>query len=211
MTSVSQAMTRGVRTISPADSLMLAAQAMQELNVGSLPVCDGSGLMGIVTDRDIVTRAVAQGRSLDDTTVSDVMSQNVQWCFEDQSIDEVAGRMAHVQIRRLPVLDRDRHLVGMFTLGDMATKAHDKTAARTLESISEPAEPDRSGLSQASGAAGGGSSSSPVRSSPVMRKANLRQELPPRGTLSESCLRDEQRMPAGPDSDGIKAISESTP
>ena len=163
MTSVSQAMTRGVRTISPADSLVLAAQAMDELNVGSLPVCDGSGLMGIVTDRDIVTRAVAQGVSLDDMTVSDVMSQNVQWCFEDQSIEEVAGRMAQVQIRRLPVLDRDKQLVGMLTLGDMATKTNEKTAAQTLESISEPAEPDRSGQSQASGAAGGGSASGQAR------------------------------------------------
>ena len=163
MTSVSQAMTRGVRTISPVDSLVLAAQAMDELNVGSLPVCDGSGLMGIVTDRDIVTRAVAQGVSLDDMTVSDVMSQNVQWCFEDQSIEEVAGRMAQVQIRRLPVLDRDKQLVGMLTLGDMATKTNEKTAAQTLESISEPAAPDRSGQSQASGAAGGGSASGQAR------------------------------------------------
>lgn len=163
MTPVSQAMTRGVRTISPADSLVLAAQAMDELNVGSLPVCDGDRLMGIVTDRDIVTRGVAQGCSLDDTTVSDVMSQNVQWCFEDQSVEEVAGRMAKVQIRRLPVLDRTQQLVGMLSLGDMATKTGERMAAHTLESISEPAEPDRSGQSQASGSAGGGSASGQAR------------------------------------------------
>jgi CBS domain-containing protein len=165
MTQVSEAMTRGVRTISPADSLLLAAQAMDELNVGSLPVCDGDKLMGIVTDRDIVTRGVAQGYTPDRATVSDVMSQNVQWCFEDQSVEEIVERMAHVQIRRVPVLDRDKHLVGMLSLGDMATKVPDGAAARVLGSISEPAEPDRSGQSTATGAAGGGSASGKPRSS----------------------------------------------
>lgn len=164
MTQVSEAMTRGVRTISPADTLLLAAQAMDELNVGSLPVCEGDKLMGIVTDRDIVTRGVAQGCMPEQAKVSDVMSQNVQWCFEDQSIEEIVERMGHVQIRRVPVLDRDKHLVGMLSLGDMATKAPDGIAARALGSISEPAEPDRSGQSKASGAAGGGSASGKPRS-----------------------------------------------
>ena len=163
MTSVSQAMTRGVRTISPQDSLVMAAQAMDELNVGSLPVCDGQRLMGIVTDRDIVTRGVAQGCAIDQAKVSDVMSHNVQWCFEDQSVEEVADRMSQVQIRRVPVLDRDQQLVGMLSLGDMATKGADGTASRALGSISEPAEPDRSGQSVASGAAGGGSASGQPR------------------------------------------------
>ncbi len=200
MTPVSQAMTRGVRTISPSDSLVLAAQAMDELNIGSLPVCDGSNLMGILTDRDIVTRAVAQGCSLDDTKVFDVMSQNVQWCFEDQSIEEVADRMAHVQIRRLPVLDRDKQLVGMLTLGDMATKASEKMAAQTLESISEPAEPDRSEQSTASDKAGKGSGSKQARSS----KRQSSKE-----SSSGSYLQDEQRMPAGPDSSGNHAAVRS--
>ncbi|HIV72003.1 MAG TPA: CBS domain-containing protein [Candidatus Aquabacterium excrementipullorum] len=169
MTQVSQAMTRGVRTISPADSLVLAAQAMDELNIGSLPVCDGNRLMGIVTDRDIVTRGVAQGCALEQTKVSDVMSQNVQWCFEDQSVEEVADRMSRVQIRRVPVLDREQQLVGMLSLGDMATKGSDGTASRALGSISEPAEPDRSSQSKASGSAGGGSASGKPRGTPQSR------------------------------------------
>jgi CBS domain-containing protein len=164
MTPVSEAMTRGVRTVLPTDSLLLAAQAMDELNVGSLPVCDGDKLVGIVTDRDIVTRGVAQGCVPDQATVSDVMSQNVQWCFEDQSMEEIVERMSHVQIRRVPVLDRDKLLVGMLSLGDMATKAPGGIAARALGSISEPAEPDRSSQSKASGATGGGSASGEPRS-----------------------------------------------
>lgn len=165
MTQVSEAMTRGVRTISPGDSILLAAQAMDELNVGSLPVCEGDKLMGIVTDRDIVTRGVAQGCVPEQAKVADVMSQNVQWCFEDQSVDEVVDRMSRVQIRRVPVLDRDQHLVGMLSLGDMATKAEDGIASRVLGSISEPAEPDRSGQSVARDAVGAGSASGKPRSS----------------------------------------------
>lgn len=156
MTQVSEVMTRGVRSMAPTETIFKAAQAMDELNVGSIPVCDGDTLVGIVTDRDIVLRGVAQGCPVEETPLSAVMSEHTRWCYEDQSVEEAAEQMRSAQIRRLPVVDRDRHLVGILSLGDVATKTDGEEVHRTLERISEPSRPDRSGQSAASGAAGGG-------------------------------------------------------
>ena len=160
MTTVSDIMTRGVRVLSPSDSVVRAAQAMDELNVGVIPVCDGEKLVGMVTDRDITLRGVAQGLDCEDTPLSDIMSKEVQWCFEDQAVSEVMAQMGDAQIRRLPVVDREKRLVGILSLGDIAVKTDDKKVASVLQDISEPATPDRSGSSAASGAAGGGSTPS---------------------------------------------------
>ena len=143
MTQVADVMTRDVRTLSPKDSMLLAAQAMEELNVGSVPVCDGEQLLGMVTDRDITIRGVAHGKPADSTPLSDVMSTGVRWCFEDDSIDKVVDEMRDAKIRRLPVVDRDKHLVGIFSLGDVAAKADSFEAGEALADISEPAEPER--------------------------------------------------------------------
>lgn len=161
MTQVSEVMTRGVRTMSPNDTMQLAAQAMDELNVGVVPVCDGDRLVGMVTDRDIAIRGVAQGCAPDRTRLADVMSADVRCCFDDQPVDEVMDQMQEAQIRRLPVLDRDRHVVGILSIGDVAAKAgsSDADVGEALSGISEPAEPDRSNLSAASGSAGGGDAS----------------------------------------------------
>lgn len=158
MTRVAEIMTRGVRAMHPSDSVVQAAQAMDELNVGSVPVCDGERLVGMVTDRDITIRAVAQGKADEGVTLSSVMSSEVSWCYEDQNVEEVMRDMSQRQIRRLPVVDRAKHLVGMVSLGDIAAKTGSDDVADSLADISEPAEPDRSSQSQASGAAGGGSS-----------------------------------------------------
>lgn len=160
MTTVADVMTRGVRTMSPSDTLTQAAQAMDELNVGVIPVCEGEKLVGVVTDRDIVVRAVAQECDAKSTRLADVMSTNVRCATEDQEVDEVLGEMADTQIRRMPVLDRQERLVGIVTLGDIADKDPQDEAdvATSLADISSPARPDRSGQSQASGAAGGGAS-----------------------------------------------------
>lgn len=160
MTRVADIMTRGVRAMRPTDSVVLAAQAMDELNVGVVPVCDGERLVGMVTDRDITIRAVAQGQADEGVTLSSVMSSEVNWCYEDQQVDEVMRDMSQRQIRRMPVVDRDKHLVGMLSLGDIAAKTGGEQVADSLADISEPAEPDRSSQSQAAGAAGGGSSRS---------------------------------------------------
>jgi len=143
MTQVADVMTRGVRTLSPQDSMLRAAKAMEELNVGSVPVCDGEQLLGMVTDRDITVRGVAHGKPAESTPLSDVMSKGVRWCFEDDSIDKVVDEMRDSKIRRLPVVDRDKHLVGILSLGDVAAKADSFEAGEALADISEPSEPER--------------------------------------------------------------------
>ena len=165
MTTVADVMTRGVRTLTPTDSVSHAAQAMDELNVGVIPVCDGEKLVGMVTDRDIVVRGVAQECDLKTTKLSDVMSTNVRCATEDQSVDDILGAMADSQIRRMPVVDGQQRLVGIVSLGDIADKdsANEVDLATSLADISSPSEPDRSGQSQASGAAGGGASDGKAR------------------------------------------------
>lgn len=156
MNQVRDVMTRGVRTLSPNDTMQLAAQAMDELNVGFVPVCDGSRLVGTLTDRDIVLRGVAQGLPADRTQVKDVMSGNVRWCTEDQSVEEIAAQMQQAKIRRLPVVDGDKHLIGVVALGDLASKGEEPIAGAVLNDVSQPSAPDRSSQSAASGPAGGG-------------------------------------------------------
>jgi len=145
MTTVSQVMTRGVRTLSPTDTVLKAAQAMEEINVGVIPVCDGDKLVGMVTDRDIVVRGVAKSRD-GGTPLSEVMSGDVRCATEDQEIDEVLGAMAQGQIRRMPVVDGKQRLVGIVSIGDIAAKDRDDDAevAESLGDISSPAKPDRS-------------------------------------------------------------------
>jgi CBS domain-containing protein len=142
MTQVSQAMTRNVRTLAPHDTLTKAAQLMEEIDTGVVPVCDGEQLVGMVTDRDIVLRAVAHGRPVDSTPLREVMSTHPCCCYEDQRVEDVLDEMREAQIRRMPVIDHDRHLVGILSLGDVAVKAQDVVATGSaLEEISEPARP----------------------------------------------------------------------
>jgi CBS domain-containing protein len=147
MKRISDIMTRDVRCIAPNDSLQRAAKLMAELDVGSLPVLTGQNLVGMVTDRDITIRGVAHGKQIDSAPVSEVMSQNVQCCSEDDLIDDVMEKMKDSQIRRVPVMDRQNRLVGMVSLGDLATKTgSDDEVQDTLENISQPSEPNRSSL-----------------------------------------------------------------
>lgn len=159
MRQVADVMTRGVRSMAPTDTLQMAAQAMDELNVGALPVCEDERVVGVLTDRDIVVRAVAQGRPAESTPLSEVMSGDVECVCEDDPLEEVSEKMEQQQIRRLPVLSTEGKLVGMVALGDLAAKAGSPLAGDALSGISEPARPDRSGTTSASGSAGGGSAS----------------------------------------------------
>ncbi len=160
MSTVADVMTRGVRSLSPDDSLVKAAQAMEELNVGAIPVCEGDRLCGMVTDRDIVVRGVAQELDLKTCKLGDVMSGHVRTVHEKDDIDEVLQEMSSAQIRRMPVVDNQDRLLGIVSLGDIAAKLPNEAddVASSLGGISQPAQPDRSSQSQASGAQGGGSS-----------------------------------------------------
>jgi CBS domain-containing protein len=144
MQTINDVMTRDVQSISPEQSVRKAAQMMDEFNIGSIPVCDGNKLVGMITDRDITVRSTAAGQAPESTRVGDVMSTDVRTCFSTQSVDEVLGQMGDVQIRRVPVVDQASHqLVGIVSLGDMATK-HSAGIDQALEEISTPSEPDRS-------------------------------------------------------------------
>jgi len=144
MQTIQDVMTRDVQSISTKDTVQRAAQLMDELNVGAIPVLDDGKLVGMITDRDITVRSTAAGQAPDQARVGDVMSIDVRTCAPDQSVDEVLDQMGDVQIRRIPVLDQDSHeMVGIVSLGDMAAK-HSAGIDHTLEEISTPAEPDRS-------------------------------------------------------------------
>lgn len=144
MNQISDIMTRDIRCVAPNDSLQRAAIAMEELDVGALPVWDGQNLIGMVTDRDITIRGVAEGKLVDSTPVSEVMSADVQFCFEDDQIDQVMEKMQNSQIRRIPVMDRQNRLIGMVSLGDLATKSTAEDEVHdTLESVSQPSESNR--------------------------------------------------------------------
>lgn len=146
MTTVADVMTRDVRTMKPGDSVVDAARCMDELNVGVIPVCDGDKLVGMVTDRDIVVRGLAQKGEVQGMKLADVMSGSVRCAREGDDIDQVLGEMAEAQIRRLPVVDDNQKLVGIVTLGDIAAKGanEERDVGSSLGDISSPAEPDRS-------------------------------------------------------------------
>jgi CBS domain-containing protein len=137
-------MTRNPEVVSRQTSLQEAAAKMKTLDVGLMPVCDGDRLTGLLTDRDITIRATADGRDPKKTRVSDVMSTDVAYCFEDQDVAEAVSLMEARQIRRLPVLSKDKRLIGVVSLGDIAVHARDRDlAGETLQEVSEPAQPKR--------------------------------------------------------------------
>jgi CBS domain-containing protein len=130
-------MTTTVETIDPDATIKDAAIKMRDLNIGTLPVARDNELIGILTDRDIVVRSIAKGIDPNFTTVSSAMSPNVEWCFDDQSVYEIVKRMEKIRARRLPVLNRDRKLVGIVSLGDIALRASRKKACELLEKVSQ--------------------------------------------------------------------------
>ena len=135
---VQEIMTRDVSIISPDESLETAASRMAQLDIGVLPVAEGDRLVGMITDRDIVVRGVAEGK-YPSAKVREVMTPEIKYCFADQEVDEIAENMADIQIRRMPVLDRDKRLVGILSLGDIATSDEVEQATEALCGISRPA------------------------------------------------------------------------
>jgi len=116
-------MTMDVEVIGSNASLKEAAAKMKDLDVGLIPVCEADELKGTLTDRDITVRATAEGRNPSKTKVSDIMSKEIAYCFEDQEIEEAMSLMEARQIRRLPILNREKRLVGIVSLGDLSVHA----------------------------------------------------------------------------------------
>lgn len=140
-------MTQGVETVGPNAPAREAAAKMREFDIGSLPVCDGERLEGLLTDRDIAVRLVAAGLDASTTKVSEIMTPGATYCFDDQTLEEAAAAMETHQIRRLPILTRNNHLVGILSLSDLAVRTlgtEDRDLADdALEGISAPSEPNR--------------------------------------------------------------------
>ncbi|HUS24254.1 MAG TPA: CBS domain-containing protein [Candidatus Binatia bacterium] len=133
---IAECMTRDVSTVRPGQSIQEAAQLMADLDTGVLPVQDGDRLVGMITDRDIVVRALCSGKA-PGSPVADAMTREVKYCYEDEGVEQVARFMGDLQVRRLPVLSRDKRLVGIVTLGDLAGAAgRDDVIGETLADIS---------------------------------------------------------------------------
>src|SRR5678809_1002247 len=130
---IKEVMTRDVDTIAPDTTLEVAARHMRDRDIGSLPVGENDKLVGMVTDRDIVLNAVATALDPTTTTAREVMSPKLLYCFEDQSVEDVLANMADVQVRRLPVVNREKRLVGIVSIGDLAKKSPAKQTGEALK------------------------------------------------------------------------------
>jgi CBS domain-containing protein len=133
---VREAMTKDVRVISPKQTIREAAKTMLDIDAGVLPVGESDKLVGMITDRDIAVRGVALGKG-PDASVGDVMTTDVKYCFDDQEIDDVTQNMGDNQVRRLPVVNREKRLVGILSLGDVAQAGGQETS-EALSDISKP-------------------------------------------------------------------------
>jgi CBS domain-containing protein len=141
-TRLKDVMTRNVETVGPDASLREAAGKMADLDVGAIPVCDGERLVGMLTDRDITVRAIARGAD-GSAPVREIMTSSVRYCYDDEPVERAVETMKQRKIRRLPILDRDRRLLGILSLGDLAVDANTEAAGHVLERVSTPARPDR--------------------------------------------------------------------
>ena len=122
---VSECMTRDVNTIAPDRTIRDAARLMADKDIGCIPVGENDKLVGMITDRDIAVRAVCEGKN-PDTPIREVMTGELMYCFEDEDVNHVARNMGDIQVRRLPVMSRDKRLVGIIALGDIACGATSK-------------------------------------------------------------------------------------
>jgi len=138
---ISDCMTRDVRIADPDQTIREAAQMMAELDAGILPVGENDRLVGMITDRDIAIRAIAQGKG-PDTPVREAMNAEVRYCYEDDDVHEVLANMADIQVRRLPVLSREKRLIGIVSIGDLSKKADDDAGTgHALGGITQPGGP----------------------------------------------------------------------
>ena len=138
MQKLKDVMSKDVQVISPDDTVLEVAQKMRDGNFGMMPVAENDRMVGAISDRDIVIRAIADGMGTD-ATVRDVMSTGIIWAFEDESVDQAAKLMSEHQIRRLPIVNADKRLVGIVALGDFAVVSADiKAAGHALSEISKP-------------------------------------------------------------------------
>lgn len=134
---IANIMSRDVQLINPDGTLRSAAAMMKKIDAGVLPVAENDRLVGMITDRDIAIRGIAEGKG-PDSKVREVMSKEIKYCFEDEDVAHVSENMAELQLRRLPVMTRDKKLVGIVALADLATAGSLPKTAKALHGISQP-------------------------------------------------------------------------
>jgi CBS-domain-containing membrane protein len=137
MTTIADIMTRSIATVRRDETLQAAARRMLEMDIGALPVLDGQAIAGMVTDRDITVRGVAEGMIPQEALVADVMTEQVRFCRASDSVEKVLAEMGDLQVRRMPVLDANNEIAGIVALADMATRQSADTD-ETLREISTP-------------------------------------------------------------------------
>ena len=150
---VNEAMTNDVKIASPNETIRDAARLMAQIDAGVLPVGQNDRLVGMITDRDIAIRAVAADKG-PQTPIRDIMSKEVLYCFEDDEVDDVVQNMADIKVRRLPVLNHEKRLVGILSLGDIALSDGAGTAGSALCGISEPSSEHSQSIDGGRGSAG---------------------------------------------------------
>ncbi len=135
---VREIMTTNVECVSPDAGLLVLANKMKTLDVGFIPICENDRLVGTVTDRDIVIRGLAGGKDVSTVKARDIMTNDTFWCFEDQDVKEVANKMREKEVRRMLILNREKRLVGVVSIGDIS-KVEEKESGKTLKDITEAA------------------------------------------------------------------------
>jgi CBS domain-containing protein len=142
MMKVKDVMTRNCIYVSPDTTIAEAAEIMKDQDIGFIPIAEDDKMIGMVTDRDIVIRAVAKKAS-PDTDVKSVMSPHTYYCYEDQEAEEACANMADIKVRRLPVVNRDKRLVGVVSLGDISQDVNKVEVGQAMQSITDPADTAR--------------------------------------------------------------------
>ena len=135
---IKDAMTKKIDLVDPNMTVEQAAKLMVKDNIGFLPVGENDRMVGMITDRDIVVRAVAHGKNPSQAKVRDVMTEHVLYCYEDESIEIAAQNMADLQIRRMPIINREKRLVGILSLADIARRCDSKQAGEALKHVAKP-------------------------------------------------------------------------
>lgn len=135
MTQIRDVMSKDFKFISPETSVQQAAQMMRDLDIGFLPVAENDRMIGMVTDRDIAVRSVAEAQNPSSAPVGEVMTPKTYYCYDDQGVDEICDNMAEIKVRRLPVVNREKRLVGIVSLGDVSQQCHRAKTGDALQEI----------------------------------------------------------------------------
>jgi len=135
MTQIKDVMSQDVQFVTPEKTVQQVAEIMQARDIGFVPVGENDRLIGMVTDRDITTRCVAKGQSPADQQIRDIMTPKTYYCYDDQEIEDVCNNLGEIQVRRLPVVNRDKRLVGIVSLGDLAQSASRPNIGQTEQQI----------------------------------------------------------------------------